>query len=172
MRRRDRARAAPPRRRPLSDRGGPVPARGGGGADAARQRGDAARRRPAAASGAVRECARAETAPLDRPRDRQGEDRAVEAVAGFGEADVGLLRIPPAVKEDAAEAFVGAQEFVDAGADGEAHDVLVLDEDAETAGGVEELPALVQAEQGRLTILEEARAIGPVAARHVVAEVD
>src|SRR5687767_5296002 len=109
---------------------------------------------------------------LDGAADRQGEDRAVEAVAGFGEADVGLVGVAAAVEEDAAEALVGAEQIVDAGADGEAEHVLVLDERAEIAGRVEELPALVQSEQGRLAVLEEIRAPGPVAARHVVAEVD
>src|SRR5687768_10261745 len=91
----------------------------------------------------------------DGAADREGEDRAVEAVAGFGEADVGLVGVAAAVKEDAAEALVGAEQVVDAGADGEAEHVLVLDERAEIAGRVEELPALVQSEQGRLAVLEE-----------------
>ena len=72
-----------------------------------------------------------------------------------------MVGVAAAVEEGAAEALVGAEQIVDAGAHGQAEHVLVLDEQAEAAGRVEEAEALVEPEAGRLAVLEEVAAIGP-----------
>src|SRR3546814_2862806 len=68
--------------------------------------------------------------------------------------------------------LVGAEDVVDAAPHRQAHHILVLDENLDFAGRIEELEFLVEPEAGCLREMVDAPAIGPIRLRHVVAEIN